>query len=273
MTRPRYVCALIALSACLNKTPPPAVPDDLQQNVRWFWTFSDDATDMELVGAAQKLIPAAHPDTWMKALEGQSTAHLTTDDVKGFVTDKATDPSPTRPLLVVNRFSCTQAQLEKVILNGDQATLYPGSYDKYVRTDDYDRAAFDARKLNFATWSEEVDNTFPVNDSYTSTVGGSLRRVPKDGTTLTNSDMLVARTWLPAPATFSASSSSYYRQDYEIEMFWETSPGTMFHVYGMWRDIKDGSFNVTLDDNGFMNLVLDNLVKWDGKTEKLCPMQ
>ena len=63
------------------------------------------------------------------------------------------------------------------------------------------------------------------------------------------------------------------RQDYEIEMFWAPSPGKMFHVYGMWRDVKIGSVGLTLDDNGLMNMELDGLVSWDDKTAKLCPMQ
>src|SRR5262249_35105782 len=149
--------------------------------------------------------------------------------------------------LVVNMFSCTQAQLEKVILADDQATLFPNSYDSYVRTDEYDAVAFASKHLDMATWTNSVSNTFPVNDSYTSTLNGSLRRVPKDGTTFTNSDVLLARTWLPAPATFSASSASWFRHDYEIEIFWEESPGRVFHVYGMWRDVKVGSFNLTLN--------------------------
>lgn len=273
MPRPLFVCALLALTACFNKAPPPAAPGDLQQNVRWFWTNSDDATDADLLAGIGKLITASHPDTWSKAVKGQSSVHLTNPDISPFVTDKSTDPAPTRPLLVVNEFDCTQAQLEKVLLNDDQATLYPGSYGKYVRTDTFDKAAWSANTLNLAEWTSAIDNTFPVNDNFSLVSGGSLRRVPKDGTTLSESDLLIARTWLLAPATFSAGSASWYRQDYEIEMFWAPSPGKMFHVYGMWRDVKIGSVGLTLDDNGLMNMELDGLVSWDDKTAKLCPMQ
>jgi hypothetical protein len=38
----------------------------------------------------------------------------------------------------------------------------------------------------------------------------------------------------------------------------------------MWRDIKAGGFNLSIEDNGFMNIVLDNLVKWDDQTAVLC---
>jgi hypothetical protein len=45
---------------------------------------------------------------------------------------------------------------------------------------------------------------------------------------------------------------------------------TIFHAVAVWRDIKLGAFNLTLEDNGFMNLSLDYLMKWDAKTAALC---
>jgi hypothetical protein len=270
----RQLVAAFALGlwGCLNNSPPPAAPTDLQQNVKWFWTNSDAAQDTDLLSAAGKLSTAAGASAWTMAVEGQSTAHLANADVIAFVTDQSTDPDPARPLLVINEFNCTQAQLEKVLTTDDQNSLFPKTYDKYVRTDDYNRDDFLAKKIDLATWSNEVDLTFSfVNDSYTSTVKGSLRRIPKADSTFAQSDVLIARTWLPAPATFLPGATSYYKQDYEIEIFWEQSPGRMFHAYGMWRQIKiGGSINLTLDDNSFMNLVLNNLVNWDTSVEKLC---
>jgi len=38
----------------------------------------------------------------------------------------------------------------------------------------------------------------------------------------------------------------------------------------MWRDIKAGGFNLSIEDDGFFNIVLDNLVAWDTKTAELC---
>jgi hypothetical protein len=86
----------------------------------------------------------------------------------------------------------------------------------------------------------------------------------------TQSDVLIARNWMPAPATFSASSSSYYRQLYDIEIFWEQSAGQMFHVYGSWRDLKLGLLNITIDDDALLNGTLDNLTARDDQTAKLC---
>ena len=71
---------------------------------------------------------------------------------------------------------------------------------------------------------------------------------------------------------FPSTSTSYFKQDYQIEVFWEQSPGRIFHGYGMWRDIKVGGFNLTIEDNGFLNIVLDNLVAWDTRTAELCKL-
>jgi hypothetical protein len=94
--------------------------------------------------------------------------------------------------------------------------------------------------------------------------------VPAATDAATKGPFLITRTWLPAPATFSATSTSSFKQDYQLEIFWEQAPGTIFHAYAMWREIRDGGFNLTLEDNGFLNLVLDNLVSWDDKTAVLC---
>jgi hypothetical protein len=273
--RIQLLAAVLVLNgACLcNTNAPPPVPEGIQEQVHWFWTNGDSADDNDLRDAAAKLATAANATTWTQPVKGQSSAHLDAMDVMGFETDTSNDPAVAKPLLVVNEFDCTQAQLEKVLLNDDQSDQFPGDYSKYVRTDSYDRSQWDAKTINMATWSNEIDISFPfpVNDSDTSTVKGSLRRIPKQDATFAQSDVLIARTYLPAPAVFPQGSGNYYKQDYEIEIYWEQSPGKMFHVYGMWRDVKLAGF--TLNDGILLNDVLDNLVNWDGTVQQLCAKQ
>ena len=66
------------------------------------------------------------------------------------------------------------------------------------------------------------------------------------------------------------TSTSSLTQNYEIEVFWEQSPGRVFHAYGMWREVTVGGFNLTIEDDGFFNLMLTNLIDWDTKTSALC---
>ncbi len=159
--------------------------------------------------------------------------------------------------------------LTKILSSSDQFDLYAGVWDSFDRTNNDDADSFNAGTIAKMSWTANVKVTFPVNDSYTSVVDGSLRMVAPSATS-THGPMLLARTWLTAPGVFGSGSSSYYKQDYEIEIFWEQTPGKIFHAYGMWRDVKIGSLNWTLDTNAFLNDVLGNLVSWDDKTEALC---
>jgi hypothetical protein len=144
------------------------------------------------------------------------------------------------------------------------------TYDRNVRTLDGDRQQFlDGTKPGIK-WSSDITITFPVADPYDSKIGGSLRRMTPAKASDFPSPVIVARTWLKEPATFGATSASFFKQNYEIEIFWEQTPGRIFHAYGMWREVKVGGFNKTLEDDDFFTLMLNNLVDWDTKTAALC---
>ena len=110
--------------------------------------------------------------------------------------------------------------------------------------------------------------SLPIDDQYDALIKGSLRRIP--GAAPGGGDVLAYRSALPAPATFRGNSTSYFRQDYQLEIYWEQEPGKIFHSYGMWREMKVGGFNLTTEDNGMFNILIDNLQKWDVPTEELC---
>ncbi|MFT3711393.1 MAG: hypothetical protein QM817_27485 [Archangium sp.] len=264
------ICFLL-FTGCLNSTPPSLAPDAVDANLRWFWVNGDSADDATLIDAASKLSVGGKADTRTSPLKGQMRERLASEDLKN-VGLEANDPSTARGLIVVNLFDCTLDKLTNILIAQDQITQYPDVYKSYVRSYTNDDANFRSRGSDLITWQVDLSAALPVDDVYTSLIKGGVRRVRSTAESATKGDFLITRTWLTAPATFPSTSTSYFKQDYQIEVFWEQSPGKIFHAYGMWRDIKVGGFNLTIEDNGFMNIVLDNLVKWDTRTAELCAM-
>lgn len=84
------------------------------------------------------------------------------------------------------------------------------------------------------------------------------------------SDVLLTRVWLTAPAVFGANSTSFFNQNYEVHIYWEQSPGRILHAVGVWREVKIGAIDKTLEDDDFFTANLNELVDWDAKTASLC---
>ncbi len=268
MFRGNLLLALIA-TGCLNSTPPSLAPEAVDANLRWFWVHGDTADDATLIDAAAKLAVSGKADTRTAPLKGQMRERLVATDLTNVGLD-ANDPSTARGVLVVNLFDCTLDKLQGILIAQDQARQYTDVYKSYVRSYTSDADAFVARSTNVLSWTVEAKAALPIDDVYSSTLKGGIRRVQSAADSPTKGDFLIARTYLTAPATFASTSTSWFKQDYQIEVFWEQAPGRIFHGYGMWRDIKAGGFNLSLEDNGFLNIVLDNLVAWDTKTAELC---
>jgi hypothetical protein len=265
----RVLLAAIALSslACLDKTPPTLAPDAVDANLKWFWVNGNTADDATLLDAAGKLAVSGKADSRTTPFKGQARERLATEDIANTgLTD--TDPSTARGLIIVNLFECTLDKLQAILIAQDQMSQYTDVYKSYARSYTSDADAFTGGSKNTLTWDVDVKAALPVDDTYTSLIRGGIRRVPAPADGPTKGPFLVTRTWLTAPATFAPTSTSYFKQDYQIEVFWEQSPGHIFHGYGMWRDIK--AVGLTFEDNGFLNIVLDNLVAWDTKTAELC---
>ena len=268
MLRGNLLLAVLA-TGCLNSTPPALAPEEVDANLRWFWVNGDSADDATLIDAAAKLAVSGKAQTRTTPLKGQMRERLVAADLTNVGLD-ANDPSTARGVLVVNLFDCNLDKLQGILIAQDQASQYTDVYKSYVRTYTTDADAFLAKSTNVLNWTVDVKAALPVEDVYESSLKGNIRRVRSGPDSATKGDFLITRTYLTAPATFASNSTSWFKQDYQIEVFWEQSPGRIFHGYGMWRDIKAGGFNLSLEDNGFLNIVLDNLVAWDTRTAELC---
>ncbi len=266
------LAAALVLSFSFSCAPPPApAPDGLADNVKWWWSSSATASASELIDAAGKLSAAGQAGSRTTPYKGQGK-RLESAELK-VVGLESNDPSKARGLLVVNTYACSLDKLEQILISREQHTLYPDVYDTYERTYSADdaRDAYLARRKPSLAWTVAMKVSLPVDDQYTASVKGSLTRVDAPRDSATKGPFLIARTHLPQAAAFrDPNSQSHFRQDYQIEVYWEESPGKIFHAYGMWRDIRVGGFGLTLEDNGMLAIVLDNLVKWDDQTVELC---
>lgn len=263
--------AALVLTACAQ--PPSPAPEHLDANLRWWWVNGDALTDAELIDGASKLAVAGEAETRVKALKGQ-LGRLAKEDLKVVGLEDSNDPSTARGMVMLNAFACSLDKLTAILVNPDQSALYPGVYDVYERTYTSDLGRFTEGTATTVGWDTNMKATYPIGDQYSALVHGRLRRVSASADDATNGPMLISRVWLPSPGVFAdKNSASYFKQDYQLELFWERAPGQVFHAYAMWRESKVGSVGWTTDDNNLMPLLLDKLVEWDDNTVKLCAKQ
>ncbi|MCA2979767.1 MAG: hypothetical protein INH41_11755 [Myxococcaceae bacterium] len=259
--------ALAALTACGPQAQP--APEDLDGNLRWFWARSVEATDAEVAEAAQKLGGAGKADTLTTDKPGRGfLSRLVPAELAVVGRDGAVDPAKARGFFVTNVFPCTLSRLEGILSALDQKAQYPEAYDAYARTYTSDVDAFRARRAPSLSWDVTLTAKL-VTAPYTSTLAGGLRHVPAVGAA-SPGPLLVARTWLTAPATFkNPDPATGFEQDYQIELYWERSPGEVFHAYAMWRDLRLG-LGLSTEDNGIANTIMTGLIDWDKRTAELC---
>lgn len=253
--------------ACGPQAEP--APDDLDGNLRWFWAKSDGAKDAEVVEAALKLQTAGKADTLTADKPGRGfISRLSADDLT-VVGKQDVDPAKARGFFITNVFPCTLDKLEPILSTLDQKAQYPEAYDAYTRTHTSDADAFLSRAAPTLSWDVTLTAKL-VTAPYTSNLKGGLRRVTPAMGSASFGPVLLARTWLTAPATFkNPDPATGFEQDYQIEVFWERAPGEMFHAYAMWRDLRLG-LGFTTEDNGLANTIMTGLIDWDKRTAELC---
>ena len=104
-----------------------------------------------------------------------------------------------------------------------------------------------------------------LGTSYTADLLSGVRRIPELSPF---GPALVTAAWLTGPADFDSDSKSM-DQDYQVEIYYERSPGEILHAYGVWREADFGS-GFTSNDEGVQRLLLNSLADWDDTTVELC---
>jgi hypothetical protein len=189
---------------------------------------------------------------------------LTKDDL-ALIGKGDNDPANAQGMLLVNELDCSLADLEKLLVAKNQSALYPGLYDAYTR--DYTTSIDDyfARTAPSVTW-QTTYTASALDRTYNGNVTGGSRYVASG--LPSGAPVILARTFLDAPAVFTKGTDSGFDQDYQIELYYETAPGKTLHLYALWRDFHVTT--LTSQSDLYINVVLGNLKDFDVRTSKIC---
>jgi hypothetical protein len=253
-------------AACVGKAS-----TQVSSGQTWFWDNYENGSDADIVQAVNMLdaLPTVHGVNANTQFMGTISVLLQPSDLATVMLQGVNDPSQAPGLLAVTEMNCTLDQVEPLLYATQQAKIHSGDYDSYDRTYTSSLTDYQARKTEFLTWQSTMSVT-DVGAKYTDTVFGGLRRIPAQSAS-TFGPIILSRTWLPKPAT-SLNEGSSFTQDYQIEVYYERSPGKVIHSFGDWRDIhlatSLGQF--TVSDPTDQMIILNNDVSWDQNTATQC---
>jgi hypothetical protein len=255
--------AVIAVATVGCKAVEPA-PEDLDGLFHWFWTNYEEAGDDDWLDG----INNAHAAMGMGVLEDVVDGGLgqfTREQMDLVDMRDDADPSELAGLYLLNVLPCTLEQIQDIVTSLDQMTMYDEAYESYEREYTSDEEAYfsgDAPTLSFRS----VIGATMLGASYTETVEGLIRRVPTDDD-FNYSPVILARYHMPEEAVWD-TASFFFTQDYQVEIYYERSPGQVAHLYGLWRHMGYGQGST--QDEGIARQVLNGLSDWDQRTAELC---
>ncbi len=244
--------ALVA-AACASDPAPEAITDVSH----WLWRNYATATEERLADAVVALSGTVTQVTADKPLKALIAGLVPSDVALTGRTD--VQASQVRGLLVVTEFGCKLSQIKKIHTAPNQDTLHPGAFKTYKRTYTQSRDAFVAGQLARLDWVSDI-----TGDYGDGAMLEGARMVPDLGKVQTPfGAALVGRSWLKAAAT-----GSDWKQDYEVDLYFERSPGRVVHMVAAWRQATFAGFDM---DTAFLqNIMLGSLVNWDKEIEKAC---
>lgn len=177
----------------------------------------------------------------------------------------ALDPAAGQGMLIITELDCSLAQIEKLVVATNQAEIIPEQYEKYARSYSTSVQDFLGGAAPDLTWKTAY-TVKALSRVYEADLTGGARRVA--GAAPGGGAMLVTRTVLDAPARFISGEDADFKQDYQIEAFYETAPKKVTHFYGMWREFRVGSLTSTHDL--YITVALGSLIDFDGRLSKVC---
>ena len=178
---------------------------------------------------------------------------------------QAFDPDAPQGMLLVKDLDCSLDQVEKLVVAKNQTALYPDLYDDYKRTYVTSIQEFLTGAKPTVTWHTDYTAS-AIDRTYVAGLTGSARRVP--GANPKGGPVLLSRTVLDNPANFTKGGDADFKQDYQIELYYEVAPNQVRHLYALWRDFRIAG--LTSESDLYVNLVLGNLEDFDVHTSKVC---
>jgi hypothetical protein len=194
-----------------------------------------------------------------------------TQDELAVVEMQARDPKPAQGMFLVHMFDCDLVTLEKILYDLDQGAKYPEVYDTYERTYTTSLDDYKARTSPFLHWDMYYEATPMPSARYGAHSKGSLRYVGADDSVeLTHGPAVIQRIYMPQPAEYFDTDANEYLFDFQLELYYEPTPGRIAHFDPVWRHMAFNGVGASTDDNWIIDTILDGLRDWDLRTQELC---
>ena len=256
--------AAAPVTGCITITN---APEDLEIAVKSYWQDYEKASDGDVAEATRTVDAIVQPlrTSGQFPTTGRIGKLEQADLGEVGMKDKG-DASSAQGIMIATEIGCTLDQIERILIAKNQTELYPEVYTSYDRT--YAASADDylARKATTFSWSTHYSATV-ASSSYDVTVLSGVRRIPDLGKEKTPfGSVLLSRTYWPAPAHVVNEGKSW-KQDYQMEAYYETEPGKVIHLYGVWREIDMG---YSMASDSIVKFMLNSMLEWDDRTTELC---
>lgn len=253
---------IVLLTGCRGVDAAPTGIDDL---AHYLWRQQEQGTPEESQAAIENLHAALGADVIEDAIDG--TISPLTREEAALVDNDDEDPTLAQGVYMAKLIHCDMDTFETIVSHPDQDRLYTDLYDHYTRNFEGDRDAWVAGSL------DDLHLTFRYTGSalgatYDAASDARLQRIqPVDNGRFER--VVFYRSYFPEPAVFQGNSDKDFRQDYQMELYWERAPGEIVHFYGMWREADWGG-GFTSNDPPVQRLLLNALADFDDTTDELC---
>lgn len=274
MSRRLYaLIPVLLLVGCFRKVE--KAPADLEQLQPWLWDNFSLAADTDYADAIKKFdafdtVKDVIPD---HEYTGSLSTHLSTDSVSVDPLKLTVDPSKIPGIILISEMPCTLDQLEPLVYGTNQDEVHKDFYSSYKREYPSEQALADYKSRKTATLTWQTTYKLKSDPIYTAHISGGLRRVPDQGKEVTPfGAFLIGKAWLKEPGVFEGDQGQYFKQDYQLEIYYERTPGHVVHQFVDWRDMKAkvlGSYFTTADEL-YQSVVLQNDIEWDKVVASHC---
>jgi hypothetical protein len=274
MSRRLYaLLPILLLVGCFRKVE--KAPADLEQLQPWLWDNYALGTDSDYADALKKFdafdtVKDVAPD---HEYTGSLGSHLSKDSVSVAPLSLTVDPTGIPGIILISEMACTLDQVEPLVYGTNQDEIHKDFYSSYSRVypSETDLADYKSRKTSTLTW--QTTYKLKSDPIYTAHISGGLRRVADQGATVTpHGAFLIGKAWLKEPGVFDGDQGQYFKQDYQLEIYYERTPGHVVHQFVDWRDMKAkiGPSYFTTADSLYQSVVLSNDIEWDKAVASHC---
>lgn len=255
--------SLLPFAFTLACTRPDPAPEDLESLLRFTFSHYPDegANEQSLAGAAANLrafIDSTIEDPsepWDAELE-QRLADLelgTLDPPPEFQ-----DGAAALGVFSLQRTTCSLDEWQDIYLTDDQASLFPGAYASYERSNQSDFECFEDGRCPEATWHANIGKDLDLlGVHYDFEVRSGIRRIdalPPVGEERV--EAMFSRTWMLRPATLSNDDLGDFRQNYQLEILLPDGDGGL-HLFALWTDLHSETLNT--ESSLFVDGYIDGL--------------